>query len=559
MKTLRLFITAIAVSMLFLTANAQWRTDPASPGLVCDLSGTQSNIVSLGDEEGGAYVFWTDTRNNPGQTPKQIYGQHYNNEGYELWESGGRLVMSHYNGILYYKIVRKDDGKLVLGMITQSQAYPGGDTLRFQMLDEAGAPVWDDPLVVANAGTTPNFILYLSFIMIMPVNDDIYVNIGVIYYGGSNGNRFTRFDSNGNLTGSYDGVTTGNQNYVGATYWDRTYDGSGDYYLFYATGNGSGASLHCFRFNGYGSQIWGPVDVTAGTAGLSYQLGGISDINGISLIWQGSGTGETDLFSRRLTPGGAFAYGGNTVDICSANGTQSNFFLKRKDMYLYVTWADGRPGVDPGYYDIYAQKLDTTGYLYWSPNGIEIASFNTYGPYPKLEIMDDYSIIVNHQSTVAGFMAQKVAADGSLPWGPGAKQLATTTFNPFYENHTLFQSGDNTIAVWNQSASGGGADGVYITLADKVQYAALPEKESNDISIYPNPAKDYVEVRLPEGMKVVSAGLFNAAGQMVLNRNLNEAPANDPISFITADLPPGLYFFRVITASETLEKKLLIR
>jgi hypothetical protein len=380
----------------------------------------------------------------------------------------------------------------------------------------------------------------------------------VTYYGGANGNRFIRFDSGGNLLVAYDGVPVGNQSYIGRTECLVTNDSSGDFFLYHATGNGSGAGLNCYRFNNTASPIWGPVNVVQGTSGLSYQFSGISDDNGITFVWQGTGSGSVDLFARRLTLNGAFAWGGNTVNVCTAGGSQENFHMKQKDLYLYVAWADGRPGIDPGYYDIYAQKLDTTGYIYWSPDGIEIASFNTYGPYPMIEVLDNYSIIVNHQSTVAGFMAQKVEGSGSLPWGANAYQVSIPTFNPFYQMHTLFQSDENTIVAWNKAASGGGSDGVYITRIDA--FTGISEvDESHSILVFPNPASDKVEIRLDEDDPVQSVSLFDPAGRCVASMHISQTGPGNPVVFDISGYSPGIYQVKATGSNKIMTEKLILR
>jgi hypothetical protein len=263
-----------------------------------------------------------------------------------------------------------------------------------------------------------------------------------------------------------------------------------------------------------------------------------------------------DLFARRLRTDGSFAWGGNTVNICTAAGSQDKFHIKGKDMYIYVTWADGRPGVSPGNYDIYAQKLDTTGYLYWNPDGLEAASFNTYIPHPILEVLDDYSIVIDHQSTIAGFMAQKVENDGTLPWGPDARQISTNNFNPFYEMHNLFQSGDNVITVWNKAAASGGSDGVYIARTDIMTGMKEPEAQAY-FTVFPNPAGEKIEVAMKKELQNGSVHLFNATGQLIGSKEFS-MPA-EKAGFDVSSLAPGIYFVQVISASFVQEQKIIIR
>jgi hypothetical protein len=255
---------------------------------------------------------------------------------------------------------------------------------------------------------------------------------------------------------------------------------------------------------------------------------------------------------------GAFAWNGTTVNICTADGSQDNFDVKQKDENIYVSWADGRPGVSPGYYDIYAQKLDTTGYQYWMPDGIEIASFNTYIPFPMLVVLDDNSIIVDHQSNVSGFMAQMVDPAGNLPWGPEAIKISSSIYNPFYQMHNIFQSEESTIAVWNKSASGGGADGVYISRIDLL--TALDEQQSpTEMTISPNPASDYLQLRFPENVQVSKVFLYTITGQIMAEREINTSEVHGSINLETFSLSPGPYFVRAISDQATFVQKVIVQ
>jgi hypothetical protein len=62
------------------------------------------------------------------------------------------------------------------------------------------------------------------------------------------------------------------------------------------------------------------------------------------------------------------------------------FFWKKSGDNYYITWADGRPGTDPGNSDIYVQKFDENGTVHWTENGVLAISLNTYIPYPKFEL-----------------------------------------------------------------------------------------------------------------------------------------------------------------------------
>ena len=309
-----------------------------------------------------------------------------------------------------------------------------------------------------------------------------------------------------------------------------------------------------------GDTVWGPVNVLSGTLGLNYQFTGISDENGITFIWNGDGDGSSgvNIYARRLNPNGSFAWGGKTVKICTANGNQSNFFARKKGDMYYICWGDGRPGVSPGNYDIYAQKFDINGTVQWAENGIEVISLNTYIPYPEFAFANDNSMIVCHQASI-GFVAQKVLDNGTVAWGANGEQISVPAYNPFYEEHTEVQSGNNTIAVWAKSNPVGGSDNIYITRVDNLNITGKKELSAYSLNIYPNPASDNFTIDIPEMMGISSVRLFNSNGREVFHSELNGNSPSGKISIPASGLPAGVYVARIENGKKQFSKKVVVQ
>src|SRR5690606_31392950 len=122
-----------------------------------------------------------------------------------------------------------------------------------------------------------------------------------------------------------------------------TSDHSGGFYIYYSSGNGSGASLRCMRMGGeVPTNLWDAwATITSGTSGLSYQFSGIGDPDGITFIWQGYGPDgtNTNLYSRRLVgTTGILGWNETTKLICVADGEQKNFYWKKSGNNYFVTW-----------------------------------------------------------------------------------------------------------------------------------------------------------------------------------------------------------------------------
>lgn len=553
-----ILLTSLLALQLTL-AFGQWSTDPENPGVVCDSPGMQSNPQVITDSDGGVFVFWLDNRLNMPNT-SQVYGQHFDSNGYALWEDNGRLILQNPKMISWFNVSRIYNGEIIIGWI--SSMVLGTDSLRIQRLDENGSKMWANELVVANAAMTPNYILGIYGYHILHDNAGYCISIGTVYFGGSSGNRITRFTSAGVLTGWYDGEPEGTQYNFGSSGLQSAFDAANNVYLYYSTGNGAGAGLMCLKVNTAGDTIWGPVNVVDGTSGLAYQFSGISDAGGITFVWQGTGNvgSGTNLYSRRLNADGSFAWSGPTVPICTTDGSQENFFWKKSGDNYYITWADGRPGTNPGYYDIYVQKFDKNGTVYWTENGVLAISLNTYIPIPKFDFSEDNSMIVCHQSNTVGFTAQKVLDNGTVAWEENGKLICKPANNPFYGEHVEVQAGNKVISAWAKSNPSGGSDNIYISRVDDNSGTTnTAELSAEQIQVYPNPASSEVTVVLPATMNHAEVSIIDVLGKQVHRNTLESDIQNNRLRISTVDLSTGIYMIRIKSNNEVVSYKLSVK
>jgi hypothetical protein len=540
---------------LIFQARAQWSTDPSNPGVVCNLPGQQSSVRAFSDGNEGAYVLWLDARSG---AMREVYGQHFDENGYPQWETNGRLIVSHSSLITSFTAARYENGDILIGWMTQSATLNLPDTLLIQKLGADGEKLWSSDLVAASvAEPAPFNIAYLNSFGFAPVNDNYSVFLRVAYGFGFNGNRYSYFNADGGMEGPVNGYPIGPQSSYGSSGFLTAFDGSGDIILYYSTGNGMGAPLMVVRADDGGVVKWGPVAATEGSTGLNYNFTGGSDEGGAILFWQGSGTnGSVDYFMRRVNNDGSFGWGGGIHILCGAEGTQANLSIRRTGSTYYAAWADARPGVSPGWYDIYMQKLDTAGAFHWAQDGIEVASFNTYDPHTRLTLDAEGNIVLVYQSNVTGYIGQKITPDGQLPWGPEAMLVTNTTLMPAHVDHTIFASGDNTIAAW--ASSSGNASDIYISRVDEVIYANVPSLSSGSFTVGPNPASEKITVTIPAGTASGEINLFNASGKLVRKTQFDQKSGHSTVTFNINDLPAGFYFLRLTTGRESWESKVII-
>lgn len=554
MKTLT---NSLLLILLLFSMNvfSQWSTDPENPGIVCGQPESQSSVRAFSDGNEGIYIFWLDSRSGVSQS---VYGQHYDAAGYSQWEADGRLIVSHSTLISSFTVAGYENGDIIIGWLTKSVAASLPDTLLLQKLGTEGEKLWPVDLVAATSTEPePYDIAHINSFGFAPVNDMYAVFIRAGYGFGFQGNRYSYFNSNGVMEGVVNGWPIGPQSDFGSSGFMATTDGSGDVILYYSTGNGMGAALGVVRAGEGGSVAWGPVYATEGSSGLNYGFTASIDEGGAIFIWQGSGSnGSVDLFARRITNSGTFGWEGGILSLCGAQGTQSNPIIRKSGSTYFIAWADARPGVSPGWYDIYTQKLDSSGAFLWAADGVETASFNTYDPYPRLAIDAEDNIIVAFQSNVSGYIAQKITPDAQLPWGEAARLISSLAYAPASTDHTVVSTGDNTIAVW--TAGAGDNSNVCITRIDEVLHASLPENSNNKLSVFPNPAGDHINVILSEKNISGELILYNAAGNIVMSKTIYSVHENNTITLSTKNLPAGTYFLRLSTEAGEESKSAVV-
>ena len=86
---------------------------------------------------------------------------------------------------------------------------------------------------------------------------------------------------------------------------------------------------------------------------------------------------------------------------------------------------------------------------------------------------------------------------------------------------------------------------------------SINEVNGNEkLTIYPNPAKDVLNITIASNITVLSYRLVNILGEVVLESNQNYS--NEQLSLDISSFPKGQYVLVVNTSSEVITKKVLI-
>ena len=148
----------------------------------------------------------------------------------------------------------------------------------------------------------------------------------------------------------------------------------------------------------------------------------VSDGNGGAIIaWQDKRSGHYDIYAQRVTTNGTVQWAINGVAICSADSDQVNpAIISDGSGGAIIAWQDKRSGN----YDIYAQRINASGVLQWSPSAgdsvckavfdqvnIAMVSDRNGG---ALLTWEDYRS--NAGTGIADIYAQKLSAAGVQQW-----------------------------------------------------------------------------------------------------------------------------------------------
>ena len=116
---------------------------------ICTKIGTQGTKHIFSDNNGGAILFWEDIQ----ETTYSIYGQKIDSTGNKLWETDGRLLYSTTTAFAQYEIVL-DRNKEIFFMWSTSEG-----NIYAQKVDYNGNPVWANPVTICDTQSAVSYLV----------------------------------------------------------------------------------------------------------------------------------------------------------------------------------------------------------------------------------------------------------------------------------------------------------------------------------------------------------------------------------------------------------------
>jgi hypothetical protein len=538
-------ILPIGLLLLLFSSNtllAQWSNDPANPLLLSTAPDNQNKPVIITDNNEGNFVFWLDKRS--GIT--NVYGQHLDKMGNQLWESNGKLIVESPIDIWDVNAVLNNEGNILLAW------YRQGDTLFVQKYDSDATPLWATPTKVAgdDATLTNTFWGPVGSVAMLVNGDGCFLAYNLTGWGYDN-LLYNKVEGDGSLPWGYNGIQHVDMSPAGIGKIKLFSDGAGGAFLQSFRGR-----FYFSRFDSNGNVLWGEVamdECTGGTGGTyashTYYEMQPDDENGWIAAWTSA---SDDVFATRIDQDGAFVWAPECQPIFENPNQQEDIaFTKSGDGY-YATWRDSRLDA-PG---MYMQKINDEGIPQWD-EPLYVEDTSLYIPVMKSIATSEGDVVVFYQTSWY-FAAQKVYADGTTAW-PEPIKILEGAYNPFYEDYQLFATADNNVIGVAQYSSGLESNIVMFNLnyisgdTVVVDPVSIQTNAIADFNIYPNPVKQNLQIQSQNPINNIS--IIDLNGKTILSQNENNIYSKE---LNLMQLSAGVYLIKV-TSGDSFEVKNLVK
>ncbi len=233
-------------------------------------------------------------------------------------------------------------------------------------------------------------------------------------------------------------------------------DGAGGAIITWFDRRSGSDDIYAQRVNASGAVLWATDGVPICTAtGFQEHPQLVSDgVGGAIITWFDSRSGNDDIYAQRVNASGAVLWAIDGVPICTAAGFQQYPQLVSDEAGgAIITWMDWRSG-----FDVYAQRIDTSGTVLWTINGIPISIGAGQGSYPQLVSDGAGGAIITWEDKRSSpifydIYAQRVDASGTVLWTTNGIPICTAAYSQLSPQLVSDGTG-GAIITWMDERSG---------------------------------------------------------------------------------------------------------
>lgn len=387
---------------------------------VCTLANQQSGVEMCSDNAGGVIIAWMDWRNNSNQN---IYAQRFNELGQYLWTANGIPVCTASGEQTYHQICSDGSGGAII-VWTDPRNGPNMD-IYAQRINATGYVQWTiDGIAVCTADNIqrePRLIRYGIGGVIITWIDKRSENFN-IYAQRINSTGHSQWGPNGTVicvqpweqrNVLLSNTTDGN---IILTWHDTRHDGI--HYDIYAQ-----------KINASGHLQWDPlgVPICTETGDQTFPQIYQDSANGSFITWIDQRNGIWgDIYAQRVNATGHMLWTPNGTAVCTSTEDQTTPWIVNDGLDgAIITWYDRRSKTN---YDIYAQKLNSTGQAQWTTNGTPICTAKNDQLDPVLiqnQIGGAILTWIDQRTGNPDIFTQWINSTGSPQWAPNGTAVCT--------------------------------------------------------------------------------------------------------------------------------------
>jgi hypothetical protein len=463
-----------------MSGSAQWSTNAAENNPVTGSDKDQREAVIISDGAGGVFIAWRDYQYTTSIFGGEIHAQRLNSEGIIQWDANGIGVNAGSLNKGHFSPVMTGDGHggAILGWGRNLGSLYNYDIFS-QKLDAGGTKKWPlNDVTVSDASGTESFHQVIS--------DD---SSGAIFTWqhlpgtpGSTDIYAQRVDSAGNVRWVEDGVEICMA--AESQSWPKLVgDGASGAIITWADSrDGMGESdVYAQRIDAMGTVQWTSDGVEVCNY-LYFQGSPVitTDGNGGAIIaWEDGRAGAQDIYAQRLNAAGEPQWAEHGIPVCNASQNQiSPYIVSDGADGAIVVWEDLRDGTP----DIYAQRINASGEMLWTANGVPVSAAPNEQNAP-VAISDRAGGIIitwwDYRSDAFGdIFAQRLNGAGWPMWKK--EGVPVSTASSYQMTPVLATDGnEGAIIVWEDFRNGSHYD-IYAQRVQKNGYLGTFADGDND-------------------------------------------------------------------------------
>jgi hypothetical protein len=205
-----------------------------------------------------------------------------------------------------------------------------------------------------------------------------------------------------------------------------------------------------------------------------------SDGNGGAIItWQDRRLGNYDIYAQRVDSSGIPQWITNGVTICADSSSQMPpQIVADGSGGAIITWRDNRLGN----YDIYAQRINSSGEVQWTTDGVTVCAVDYSQDYPEIASDGNGGAIITwvdyRNNSHDDIYAQRINGSGEAEWTANGKAVCNADQDQQY--HQIISDGSGgAIIAWADYRNNNDND-VY---AQKINSDGFPQWTIDGVAI----------------------------------------------------------------------------